>query len=184
MKKEKPTTKICKYCKTEIPYTAKVCPQCRKKQKGGKLKWIILIIVVLFILLMFLGSGNSYELSEDAKTMSEEDFKAACGEMGYKDLARSAGELIGTKVKFQGEIQQVVYEAEEGESQYLISVTKDEFDLWTDNVYVYLDSDSKFLDYDIVTLYGEVSGEEEYTSILGESITVPAITAVYMDLNE
>ena len=35
MAKEKPTTKICKHCKSEIPYDAKVCPQCRKKQKEG-----------------------------------------------------------------------------------------------------------------------------------------------------
>ena len=37
MKKEKPTTKLCKHCKTEIPYDAKVCPNCRKKQKGENL---------------------------------------------------------------------------------------------------------------------------------------------------
>ena len=42
MKKEKPTTKLCKHCKTEIPYDAKVCPNCRKKQKGGKLKCCLL----------------------------------------------------------------------------------------------------------------------------------------------
>ena len=40
MKKEKPTTKICKYCKTEIPYGAKVCPQCRKKQGANGLSLI------------------------------------------------------------------------------------------------------------------------------------------------
>ena len=37
MKKEKPTTKLCKHCKTEIPYDAKVCPNCRKKQKAENL---------------------------------------------------------------------------------------------------------------------------------------------------
>lgn len=40
MGKEKPATKTCKHCKTEIPAGAKVCPQCRKKQ-GGALKWVI-----------------------------------------------------------------------------------------------------------------------------------------------
>lgn len=52
MKKEKPTTKLCKHCKTEIPYDAKVCPNCRKKQKGGKLKWILIIAVVAVIALL------------------------------------------------------------------------------------------------------------------------------------
>ena len=32
MNKEKPTVKQCKHCKSEIPYDAKVCPVCRKKQ--------------------------------------------------------------------------------------------------------------------------------------------------------
>lgn len=32
MKKEKPTTKTCKHCKTEMPIDEKVCPNCGKKQ--------------------------------------------------------------------------------------------------------------------------------------------------------
>ncbi len=42
-------TKLCKHCQTEIPKKAKVCPNCRKKQ-GGKLKWIIIAIVVIGII--------------------------------------------------------------------------------------------------------------------------------------
>ena len=49
MGKEKPTTKVCKHCKTEIPYGAKVCPQCRKKQ-GGVLKWVIIVFVAICII--------------------------------------------------------------------------------------------------------------------------------------
>lgn len=49
MKKEKPATKICKHCKTEIPYNAKICPQCRKKQ-GGKMKWVVIGILALAVI--------------------------------------------------------------------------------------------------------------------------------------
>lgn len=49
MGKEKPGTKVCKHCKTEIPAGAKVCPQCRKKQ-GGMLKWVIIAFVVICII--------------------------------------------------------------------------------------------------------------------------------------
>ncbi len=186
MAKEKPTTKTCKHCKTEIPYDAKVCPQCRKKQKGGKLKWI-LGVIVLIIVFAVLGGGSSYELSEDASTMTKKEYTAACEKIAYKDLARATDEYTGTKVKFTGEIQQVVYDSDNGESQYLISVTKDEYDFWDDNVYVCFNtsnSETKFLEEDIVTFYGEVSGEETYTSILGESITIPSVTAVYMNLKK
>ena len=137
MKKEKPTTKLCKHCKTEIPYDAKVCPNCRKKQKGGKLKWILIIAVVAVIALLIYGSGNSYKLSEDASNMSEKDYKAACGEIEYKELAGSAEKYKGNKVKFEGQIQQVAYDSENGESEYLIHVTKDDLGLWSDSIYVY-----------------------------------------------
>ena len=186
MKEKSNETKICKHCQTEIPKKAKVCPQCRRKVKGGKLKWILIILVLLFALIMVLG-GESYELSEDAENMSKEDYIASCEEYTYEEIARNAESFVGKKVKFKGEIQQVVYDSEDGSSEYLISVTEDEFEFWTDNIYVTLvakENDSKFLDFDIVTFYGEVSGEEEYTSILGENIVIPSVTAVYMNLEK
>ena len=58
MSKEKPATKICRHCKTEIPYDAKVCPQCRKKVKGGMLKWIIIAIAAIIIIGALAGGGE------------------------------------------------------------------------------------------------------------------------------
>ncbi len=57
-KNEKPTTKICKHCKTEIPYDAKVCPNCRRKVKGGKLKWILIALVLVIIIAAAAGGSN------------------------------------------------------------------------------------------------------------------------------
>lgn len=89
-KKEKPATKICKHCRTEIPYEAKICPQCRKKQKGGILKWILLLIVVIVIVSAFSGnsknsgtqkvgtvsdaqSGNNAETAQETAAAQNED---------------------------------------------------------------------------------------------------------------
>ncbi len=49
--------KLCKYCKSEIPKGAKVCPVCYKKQKKP-LGIIIAVIVVLAILVGIFGGGN------------------------------------------------------------------------------------------------------------------------------
>ncbi len=68
MAKEKHTTKICKHCQSEIPYKAKVCPQCRKKVKGGKLKWIIIAIVAIIIIGSIAGGGND---DNDTKKIGE-----------------------------------------------------------------------------------------------------------------
>lgn len=51
-------TKFCKYCQSEIPEKAKVCPNCRKKQ-SGKLKWIIVAVIVVAIISAIAGGGSS-----------------------------------------------------------------------------------------------------------------------------
>lgn len=50
-------TKLCKYCKTEIPKEAKVCPNCRKKQ-GGIGKWIVIAVVVVVLIGVFSDGGT------------------------------------------------------------------------------------------------------------------------------
>ncbi len=67
MGKEKPTTKICKHCKTEIPYGAKICPQCRKKQKGNGCLTAIAIVVAIGAIGSCFG-GNSNDSSESPTT--------------------------------------------------------------------------------------------------------------------
>lgn len=51
---ETPKTKKCKFCQSEIPQKASVCPQCGRKQ-GGKAKWVIAVIVVLLIFSALMG---------------------------------------------------------------------------------------------------------------------------------
>lgn len=77
MSKEKPTTKLCKHCKMEIPYDAKICPHCRKKQ-GGKAKWIIGAVIVLALIgALFGGDSENEDIDEGgsadtvAETMTE-----------------------------------------------------------------------------------------------------------------
>jgi hypothetical protein len=63
-------TKKCKHCQSDIPKKAKVCPVCRKKQ-GGKLKWIIIIIIALFIIGSIGGkNSNSDSSKSDTSTSS------------------------------------------------------------------------------------------------------------------
>ena len=70
-------TKKCKYCKTEIPADAKVCPQCRKKLKGGKLKWVVLIILVGAIIGAVAGESDSESDKSAATATSSEKNETA-----------------------------------------------------------------------------------------------------------
>jgi len=49
--------KLCKYCKSEIPKDAKICPHCRKKQKG-KAGLIALIVIAVIAVIGIIGSGG------------------------------------------------------------------------------------------------------------------------------
>ena len=62
-------TKVCKYCKEEIDAKAKVCPHCRKKQ-GGKVKWIIIAIIVLAILGSAMGGNDEDSDNTSSNTTS------------------------------------------------------------------------------------------------------------------
>jgi len=63
-------TKICKYCKSEIPADAKICPNCRKKQSGGWLKWVIIAVVVLAIIGAASGGSDEPKKVQTADTGS------------------------------------------------------------------------------------------------------------------
>lgn len=51
-------TKQCRYCRMEIPKSAKVCPHCRKKQKKGIGKWIVLAATAVLIIAAVSGGGD------------------------------------------------------------------------------------------------------------------------------
>ena len=185
------TMKYCKTCGKVIAKKAKVCPNCGAKNKKPIFKRVstyIILLIVLIVLGYFVSAVkarvNLTRLSEDAYTMSEADYKAACTTMSYKDLARNADNIKGTKVAFTGEVFQVIFEGDNIDSDYFIAVTPDEYGLYFDNVYVLYNfgNGSKLLEDDIVTFYGEVTGSYTYTSTSGATLTVPAVKAAYVDI--
>ena len=183
MENKENEVKKCKHCQSDIPKKAKICPNCRKKQ-GGKLKFIIAWIFLIIIAIASIGGGDGSGKKDDSENISPEQYKSECIDVSYDDLARKPDEYEGQKVKFRGQIRQVVKDSDSSTSEYLIPVTEGDYGLWDDNVFVKLSPDNKdgiFLEDDIVTFYGESAGEYKYTSILGQSITIPCVKAVYME---
>lgn len=86
-------TKKCKYCQSDIPKKAKICPVCKKKQK----KNIVLIIILIFVILSFTMCGTMCGLLGEAvdETVKEETEK----EDDLKKLAKKkfkVGETVTT----------------------------------------------------------------------------------------
>ncbi len=126
-----------------------------------------------------------YNSSSDSLTMDEEDYKSLCKEITYDELARNGNNLIGEKVRIKGQIIQVSYDEGIGKSEYRVATKEDEFGLWFDDVvYLFYDhsDNAKLLEDDIITIYGEISGDYTYESVGGGNITIPSIAGVYVDL--
>ena len=77
---------------------------------------------------------------------------------------------------------------ESGEDVMLrVAVTEDEYGIWDDIVYVdyerKYENESRILENDTITLYGEVNGIKKYTAVFGNEISIPHILAEYIVIN-
>ena len=89
-------TKICKHCQSEIPKKAKVCPNCRKKQ-GGKLKWILIAIIVVAIIGAAMGGNdNENDVKKVSETTSETKTKTET-KAEEKSNIFNVGDVVETK---------------------------------------------------------------------------------------
>lgn len=165
MAKERPATKLCKHCKTEIPYEAKVCPNCRKRVKGGKVKWIVLPIVVVIIALVLFSGGSKYDDGSGYNTenlISEEQYDA---------LFSNVSAHVGQSVDLYGKIFNIL-DANDGTV----------FQMYTDEdssrfVVVYDASNTAVKEEDYVLVKGVVTDAYEGENLMGGSVTCPLISA-------
>ena len=194
-------TKICKYCKSEIDAKAKICPNCRKKQ-SGKLKWIIIAIVVLAILGALSDGGDdssSNSSSNSTKSTTEAATKAKKKstskakekksykkenwnpEITYDQLARTPDDYTGKDITFAGKVLQVMEDSDSGETQLRIA-TSDDYDKIMLIGYDSSILKSRILEDDEIRFYGTSIGLITYQSTMGGNITIPAATVEHIDI--
>lgn len=67
MKNSEKGTKLCKYCKSEIPKDASVCPNCKRKQTSliVRLCKVVAIFCIAVILLVYCSNVNSAHEKND-----------------------------------------------------------------------------------------------------------------------
>ena len=93
-------TKKCKYCQTDIPKKAKVCPKNKKNLKShgclaGVSIFLCVIVVCIFIAAL---SGSKDEISEDlseatAELITLDEFNTIQNGMSYEEVV----EIIGSE---------------------------------------------------------------------------------------
>lgn len=166
-------------------------------KSGGaapKVSWIIRLVIGIFILISgilgmidglegIFGERESEEPSSEI-TMSEEEYRAACKEIDWKELCRYPDEYKGEKVLLEVQIKQIV-----STKRWRAETDNGGTGWYNDDEYFLVDkrgSDAvKILEDDIVTVYGEFVGLTEITrSLTLTSSELPKINVLYADLVE
>lgn len=112
----------------------------------------------------------------------EQEYKAKCQALTYKDLARDRDGLKGEYVTFTGEIIQDV-----GDGSYRMNVTAEGTysTYYTDTIIFYYDDKGvgdRLLEDDIITIWGTSGGLYSYETVLGDTVTVPLVYVEYVEL--
>ena len=122
--------------------------------------------------------------SEDAdiEASREDAYIAQCQSISYEELARNPLSYVGTPIRLRGSVLQV---QESGDDVImLLQVTQDEWGFGTDNVYLKYTRKSAaephVLESDIIVVYGDSYGQETYTSLMGQVITIPGVDVKYV----
>ena len=206
MSKSKMTT--CKHCGAEIAASAKVCPQCGGKNKPPIYKrWWFIAIIVLIVLSAIGGSGSSSDSSASSSKatskasestassvasvvpeISEDDYKAECQSVDYKELCRYPEKYEGTKIVVKVKVSQIIDANFSGSEKAWRTYTDNSgYGFYADDEYYMLDKRGgdavKILEDDIITVYGEFTGLEKITRALtGTTDELPRIEVKYADL--
>lgn len=204
MAKSKMTT--CKHCGAEIAASAKVCPQCGGKNKPPIYKrWWFIVIIVLIVLSAIGGSGSGSDGSASSSTtkasastassvasvvpeISEDDYKAECQTVDYKELCRYPEKYEGTKIAVKVKVSQIIDANFSGSEKAWRTYTDNSgYGFYADDEYYMLDKRGgdavKILDDDIITVYGEFTGLEKITRALTSTTDeLPRIEVKYADL--
>lgn len=118
----------------------------------------------------------------------EEGFKNDCVDYKYKDIFRNSEDYLGKSAKIVGEVIQVMEDTKEGIDYWLLRVnmTKDNWGYYDDTIMIMIEKSAvkgRIIEDDIFTFYGILAEPVTYETVLGSTQTIPAMLALYGELN-
>ncbi len=139
----------------------------------------------------FLKKANKEKEAEKERKAAEEvkKYKDSCQTYTYNELARNPSAMKGKPVKVTGKVIQSMKSTYGNSVTLRVNITKtgSYYTYYTDTVYVtytYPDSSAeRILEDDIITIYGDSTGETSYQSTLSGTVTIPSIDAKYIERN-
>lgn len=162
-----------------------------KKEKSKTQKMTSNIGWGIFGLFLFVGifGGDSTPPYTPPTYSATElvDYKNACETYDYQTIFRDSGQYIGKKATFTGKVVQAQYSGSKVILRVNVTVSESSFGTYvsySDTIWVSYypaANESRILEDDIITIYGELTGTYSYTSVLGGEITIPSIQAVIIE---
>jgi uncharacterized membrane protein YcgQ (UPF0703/DUF1980 family) len=137
------------------------------------------IIFVAVSLWLFTLPPSPYQESINKYSgMSESELQKKADTPLMDNVARTPGKYEGKLIKFTGEVLQV----QQSGNNYVLRVSAINWsDRGNQDVWVsYRTTGARPLEDDYVTVVGVMTGMKTYTTVLGSSKTIPAVTALYI----
>lgn len=121
-------------------------------------------------------------LSEEEMAEVEAWYKEQCQSIPWKDIARDSEGMPGEDVTFTGQILQDC-----GDGFYRMATKKADYgdNYYEDVILVYYDigDGDRILVDDIVTIWGTTAGLYTYETVMGDNITIPSVSAAFLEIN-
>lgn len=160
-------------------------PPKKKKKLKGPLGCLVWSIAIMFLCVSCMGLFLSDDETPSEPALSKDEYIAQCSEIAYQDLARNPDAHKDEYFTVTGEVIQVL--EDNNHVTLRLNITKQQIGdmvYYEDTILVLLsleeDAD-RILVEDVITIYGQCQGLETYSSIFGESISIPRIDAEYYD---
>lgn len=136
------------------------------------------------------STASSIEQAESEPEISEDDYKAECQSIDYKELCRYPDQYVGEKIAVKVKVSQIIETNFSGTEKAWRTYTDNSgYGFYADDEYYMLDKRGddavKILDDDIIVVYGEFTGLEKITRALTSTTDeLPRIEVKYADLVE
>lgn len=128
------------------------------------------------------AEAEKARLEEEERLRAEKEAQGYNTGIRYEQLARTPDDYIGEKVKFTGEVIQVIETQDSNEVQLRLAVERN----YSNILLLAYDKSivsQRVLEDDNITIYGFSMGTITYKSTMGGDITIPAVSVDRIDFN-
>lgn len=168
---------------TDLGYNPNDSPLKGKNGVSTAVGWII--VIALVVLVVFIGFGLSSNTATPAEstkgTISKAEYIKSCKSYNYKDLMRDPDAYTGKRIYIKGRVVQVL-QSDPSSNYYELRVATSGYEDIFYVTYTLKSSEKRILEDDNIILYGDFGGLISYKSIFGQSITIPKISAKFMEM--